>query len=302
MQKVDYSKISPELRKKLEELDKKRPENQQLQVLQDIAMMFQEVIMSSDDKQKDTDKVIKDFGAVLIDARENLQKIANKEDKEFPEFPDIAKPITEVLDKLIKAVESKEYSPKIDVKVPEIKVPKSTINIDAPDLKGIEKLLKTEVPKAFEEAISKIPQTEIPEYPDRWDEVLKWLEDIDTATRMRPIPGSMSINNTSSNPVPITGDVTVDTTGLATVAKQDDIIAALGSLGAVDSDYSVNDIEDGTTSYFGKSNSSADYLIVKVTDTSVSYATITNNGGVATYTDAWTNKATLTYGRKDQAF
>lgn len=72
--------------------------------------------------------------------------------------------------------------------------------------------------------------------------------------------------------------------------------------GSQDVDYSVNDIEEGTTSYFGKTNSNADWLIVKVTDTSVSYATVLNNGTVTSYTDAWTDKATLTYGRKDEAF
>ncbi len=72
--------------------------------------------------------------------------------------------------------------------------------------------------------------------------------------------------------------------------------------GSSEIDYSVNDIEEGTTSYYGKSNASGAFLVLKVTDTSVSYATVTNNGGVASYTDAWANRATLTYGRKDQAF
>lgn len=187
MQKPDYSKISPELRAKLEELDKQRPENQSLQKLQDIALMLQEIIMTDDEKRKGSNKTIEEFGALLTDARESLQTIANKEDKEFPDF---AKPITDLLDKLVEAVNSKEYSPKIDVKVPDINVPtpQVTVDVDAPDLKGIEKILKTEVPKAFEEAISKIPETVIPEYPDRWDEVLEWLESIDTASRKKPTP------------------------------------------------------------------------------------------------------------------
>lgn len=187
MQKPDYSKISPELRAKLEELDKQRPENQSLQKLQDIALMLQEIIMTDDEKRKGSNKTIEEFGALLTDARESLQTIANKEDKEFPDF---AKPITDLLDKLVEAVNSKEYSPKIDVKVPDINVPtpQVTVDVDAPDMKGIEKLLKTEVPKAFEEALSKIPETVIPEYPDRWDEVLEWLESIDTASRKKPTP------------------------------------------------------------------------------------------------------------------
>lgn len=195
MQKPDYSKISPELRAKLEELDRKRPENQSLQVLQDIAMMLQDILMSDDDKRKSSNKTIGEFGALLTDARESLQKIADKKD---PESPDFAKPVVEVLSKVLTAINAKEYSPKIDVKVPDINVPtpQVTVDVDAPDLKGIERLLKTEVPKAFEEAISKIPQTVIPEYPDRWNEVIEWLESIDNASRMKPVfPTQLKVVN-----------------------------------------------------------------------------------------------------------
>jgi len=66
--------------------------------------------------------------------------------------------------------------------------------------------------------------------------------------------------------------------------------------------YGTNDIEDGATSYFGKTTSDGTYQIIKLTATTVSYATITNNGAVTSYTDAWTNRATLTYGRYDEAF
>lgn len=66
--------------------------------------------------------------------------------------------------------------------------------------------------------------------------------------------------------------------------------------------WSVNDISDGATSYFGKTTSDGQWQIVKVTDTSVSYATVSNNGTVTSYTDAWTAKNTLNYGRFDEAF
>ena len=209
MQKPDYSKISPELRAKLEELDKQRPENQSLQKLQDIALMLQDILMTDDEKRKSSNKTIEEFGALLTDARESLQTIANKEDREFPDF---AKPITDLLDKLVEAVNSKEYSPKIDVKVPDINVPtpQVTVDVDAPDMKGIEKILKTEVPKAFEEAISKIPETVIPEYPDRWDEVMEWLESIDTASRMKPVfPTELKVVNPDGSSI---GSVSGSTT------------------------------------------------------------------------------------------
>lgn len=78
-----------------------------------------------------------------------------------------------------------------------------------------------------------------------------------------------------------------------------------GSITAASStlaDFSTNDILDAATSYFGKTKPDGTWLVQKLTSTSVSYATVTNNGAVTTYTDAWTNKSTLTYGRFDEAF
>lgn len=67
-------------------------------------------------------------------------------------------------------------------------------------------------------------------------------------------------------------------------------------------DFSVNDIEEATTSYFGFTKPDGTWLIKELTDTSVAYATVSNNGAVASYTDAWTNRLTLTFGRFDEAF
>ncbi len=69
--------------------------------------------------------------------------------------------------------------------------------------------------------------------------------------------------------------------------------------GSLAAPYNVNDIE---APYYGFSNETGSWLIKNVTDTSVTWATLLNNGSVSTYSDAWTNRATLTYGRYDQAF
>lgn len=66
--------------------------------------------------------------------------------------------------------------------------------------------------------------------------------------------------------------------------------------------YQINDIEESTTSYFGYTKPDGTWMVKELTDTSVSYATVTNNGAVTTYTDAWADRATLTYGRFDEAF
>lgn len=70
----------------------------------------------------------------------------------------------------------------------------------------------------------------------------------------------------------------------------------------IDNSFNVNDIEDGATSYFGKTKTDGTWLVQSVTDTAVEYATITNNSDRETYAEAWTNRATLTYGRYDEAF
>jgi len=70
-----------------------------------------------------------------------------------------------------------------------------------------------------------------------------------------------------------------------------------------DSAFGINDIDDVTsTEYYGYSKTDAEYQIRKITNTGVTYATILNNSGTADYATAWANRATLTYGRFDEAF
>lgn len=67
--------------------------------------------------------------------------------------------------------------------------------------------------------------------------------------------------------------------------------------------YKVNDIDDTTaTEYYGKTNANGDYLIQRVTSSVISYATVLNNDGVTDYATAWSTRASLTYGRYDEAF
>lgn len=68
------------------------------------------------------------------------------------------------------------------------------------------------------------------------------------------------------------------------------------------SDFVVNDIDAGAVSYYGKTSVSGAFLVQKITDETVLYATIANNGSISSYADAWINRSTLTYGRYDQAF
>lgn len=100
------------------------------------------------------------------------------------------------------------------------------------------------------------------------------------------------------------GNLSAKKVALYTYDANTDELQPVTSLGGSSSTvvWGTNDIEDDTTSYFGQSTASGTWRILKLTDTSVSYATVSNNGTVTSYTDAWTNRATLTFERFDEAF
>lgn len=189
------SDLTPETRELIERVERNKPENKSLQVLQDIAVMCEELIRLADDRGEKSDKLSKELGAVLVDMRESLK---NLDKKEAPDTPDYAKPVVERLKQLETALTG--ALKKIDVR-PVVNSPQ--VNVDAPsvhvDLNGVEKVLK-EMPKAFKEAIRLIPKTEIPEDDyspiiSKLSEIGTKLDDIDTGVRMKPQPGSIKINN-----------------------------------------------------------------------------------------------------------
>lgn len=183
--------LDPELIKKIQDIESRSPANKQLQVLADIAVMMQELINLADDEKDAKESDVEQFGAVLLDIRESLKAIKDRED---PESQDYATPVVEAVSKLEKSfansIKKIEVKPVVNVPKQDIKVAAPVVNVDAPkiDLSGVVSLLKSELPKAFEKAIKLIPKNDvvIPEAPDRWDEVLQWLESIDTASRMKP--------------------------------------------------------------------------------------------------------------------
>ena len=215
MDNIDYTKIPEDLKKKLLEIESRRPENQQIQILSDVATMLQEVISVLDAGQKTGEKSADNFGALLMDMRESLSSL---ESKKPPEMPDHAKPVVEAVEKLSSEI-TKQIA-KIDVK-PNVKVDAPQVNVDSPsvnvDLKGVEKAVAG-LAKAFQTAIKGIPKTEIPK-PDykpllkAWEGISEQLVSIENATRMKPLPGSMTINNNASNPVPVSGTITSTPSG-----------------------------------------------------------------------------------------
>lgn len=82
-----------------------------------------------------------------------------------------------------------------------------------------------------------------------------------------------------------------------------DTIEATSGGGNVFELYQVNEVDDagGGVTYVGKANTSGDWLIEKLTEASGDitkvYANLSNNVSFGTFSSAWTNRATLTYGQ-----
>jgi len=71
--------------------------------------------------------------------------------------------------------------------------------------------------------------------------------------------------------------------------------------------FTINDVEEsGTTAYIGKENASGVWWITKIDEsgspTTMQHASIATDSDQTTYSLAWTNRATLTYGDYGVAF
>ena len=201
--------------------------------------------------------------------------------KELPQLKDIVIPegvdYSNQFEAMIGAVESLEEAVKAQettVQTPVVNVDAPVVKVDAPDLKPLEKASQKLLDAIKGIVIPAQIQTDIQPLLKEQKKTNKLLEEM-------PIGGGGGGGLTVPYEL-IDGAVPVTSGGVAA--------------------FQVNDIEDAATSYFGFTKTDGEYMIKEVTDTSVYYATISNNGAVTSYTDAWANRATLTYGRFDQAF
>lgn len=72
---------------------------------------------------------------------------------------------------------------------------------------------------------------------------------------------------------------------------------AVSAGGGALSSYALNDFADGSPMYIGKTKLDGTWLIQRYTTSGeMRYANLSNNAGVAPYTTAWVNRASLTYG------
>lgn len=218
---INYSKLSPQTLDKIKKWDANQPAQKQLVALKDLADMTQEMLGVLEDASKSNDEFKDQLAPVLLDIREKLQNI---EKKETPEQKDFTKPIVDGLTSLEKKLAKIDFKPEF----------KPNINVDAPvvsvspsvDLKGIEKILKTDLPKAFNDAIKLIPEVELQEntdYTDKFEAMLAQLASIDTATRMKPQPSTMKVTNPDGSAIVSLSGSTIYITVLRANAGDPDI-------------------------------------------------------------------------------
>lgn len=197
---IEYSKLDPQTRKLLEDVESRKPEVQSLAELKKVSQSLEGLSAYLQRQNQTTEKTSGDIADVLLDVRDALDEFTSQE---APEQPDFSKPVVGAVEDLktalTAAIKGIEVSPK--VAAPNVKV-------DAPkiDLSGVEKAMK-EIPKALEAAIKKIPKTEFPKtdfkpLADKFDDMLAKLEDIDNGVRMKPqTPTVLKVTNVDGSPI-----------------------------------------------------------------------------------------------------
>lgn len=188
---VEYSNMDPKTRKLIEQVQANRPDVQSLAELKKLSESMTTLGKLMMTKTTKDEKAVGDIAELLFEIRDGIDHLTNVE---VPDSPDYAKPVVGAVKgletALTKAIRGIDVSPQVAAPNVKVEAPKL-------DLSGVEKLLKTEVPKAFKEAISLIPTTEVPEtdltpLTNRFDEILERLQSIDTATRMKPINAGLT--------------------------------------------------------------------------------------------------------------
>jgi len=269
---IDRTKLTSEQHAQLASFEHNK---KQIQTLEDIAAMTQEVVTLIG-KQQETGNMDK-MGAILMDIRESLQAIKDKEDLEIP---DNSKVIVDAVIKMEKslstAIRAIEVKPLVKVDAPQVNVSPSHV-----DLKGIEKAFTqsiAEISKNVKEAISSIPKTEKADYSlllKAWEGISEQLLSIETATRMKPVPGVMKVTNPDGSNV-ISGNVFTES---AIYYKRLDDTTTLSMI-------YIGEATPGTAT-------SASTWRIKRLD--VTTGLIIQWAGTGTFNQVWNNRASLTY-------
>lgn len=267
---VSYSKMDPKTLELLKKVEANSPAVKQLEETKRLSESMGKALELLQMQITKGEKSTGDLGELLFEIRDALDTISNQE---TPESPDYAGPVVSAVSKLEKALSASIKG--IDTK-PQVNVAAPNVQVDAPkiDLKGIEKVLKSDLPKAFNEAIANIPEAPEKDYTELFKEMLARLEEIDTGVRLKQqTPNTVKVTNPDGSAIgSVSGATTykvkfdTSTTGIAYVGK-----AAIGT-----------------------STGAASWKITKVDSTSTSDGTITYAAAGA-FTATWTNRASETY-------
>lgn len=197
---IEYSKLDPQTRKLLEDVESRKPEVQSLAELKKVSQSLEGLSAYLQRQNQTTEKTSGDIADVLLDVRDALDEFTSQE---APEQPDYAKPVVGAVEDLktalTAAIKGIEVSPKVAAPNVKVEAPKL-------DLSGVEKAMR-EIPKALEAAIKKMPQTEIPETDlsplvSKFDDMLAKLSEIDTGVRMKPqSPSTLKVTNPDGSPI-----------------------------------------------------------------------------------------------------
>lgn len=235
----------------------------------------------------DLTPVVKVMADVLSELK-TLPKDIEFEQREDIKVSNLAE-VTSVLENLVSEVQKLELNPEIKVDAPKVNVEAPVVNVEQ-DFTTLEKALKDVLKAVQKIAIPEVPKTDLTGVEKALEKQSKQLDKLydkpgptfNTDLPFQDNDGNIKRVTLVGGAVPITGSITASASTLA--------------------DFSVNDIEEATTSYFGYTKPDGTWLLKSLTDTSVGYATVSNNGTVTSYTDAWTDRSILTYQRFDQAF
>lgn len=245
---VDRRKLSIE---QVAQLEQYEASQKQLAELGEITKKLQSVITVLNATQQKGEKDTNNLGSLLIDIRESIDELTSKED---PETPDYAKPVVEAVSKLEKAltasIKAVDVKPQVNVAAPQVET--------KTDLSGVEKVLKGDIPKAFEKAVKSLPKVEVPKTDftpllDKLEELSKQLADIDTGVRLKPVPGSMKVTNVDG-----------------------------GSIGKATDGYGIQAIsDDGTYKYYFFEDSAGNWYILRKTLATSVFLYTKGTGGYA---------------------
>jgi hypothetical protein len=198
--KIDYSQVDPALIERVMGWEANKPENKQLAALGDLQGVLEHLVITLEQGQTATEGDVKQLGALLTDIRTSL---ASLDRKEAPDSPDYASPVVRAVKSLetalTAALNAVEVKPTINVEVPKIDAPQVNVAPPSVDLKGVEAVLRDELPQAFQAAIAAIPEapeTDLGPLVAQLQAMSEQLASIETATRLKPqAPTTLKVTN-----------------------------------------------------------------------------------------------------------